>query len=99
MVIKLIYLTTVPSNPVQNVMVSNVTDEDTVAVMISWDPPENPNGFIRYYRIEFQQTVYGSGSGIDSNGCPSINMTIMEERVLYNGTTEAPTMIILDELG
>ena len=44
---------TVPSDPVQNVMVTNITD-DTITVIISWDPPSDPNGFIQYYRVEFQ---------------------------------------------
>ncbi|XP_065903377.1 neuronal cell adhesion molecule-like [Dysidea avara] len=43
----------IPSDPVQNVMVTNITD-DTITVIISWDPPSDPNGFIQYYRVEFQ---------------------------------------------
>ena len=86
-------------------MASNVTSVDDIAISIEWDPPTDPNGFIRYYRIAFQQTsemLYGSGgsaSGTDNSGCPPINTTIVEERVLFNGTTEAPTMIILNGLG
>ena len=101
-------ITTAPSDSVQNVMVSNVTDIDDIAVCITWDPPTNPNGIIRYYRIVFQQTSEmfhgiasdsGDGSGTDNSGCPPMDTTIMEERVLYNRTVEAPTMIILSGLG
>ena len=85
-------------------MISNVTDVDDIAVSITWDPPTDPNGVIRYYHIVFQQTsemLYGiaSGSGTDNSGCPPINSTIMEERVLHNGTTEVTTMITLRGLG
>ena len=44
-----------PSTPVQNVMISNITDSDNIAVLISWDSPSDPNGIIRYYRIEIVQ--------------------------------------------
>ena len=86
-------------------MVSNINGVDDIAVFIEWDPPADPNGFIRYYRIAFQQTsdvLYGSGgsaSGTGNSGCPPINTTIVEERVSFNETTEAPTMIILNGLG
>ena len=46
--------------------------------------------------------LYGSGSsvnGTSNSGCPPISTTIMEERVLFNETAEAPTMIILNGLG
>ena len=36
-------------------MISNVTDVDDIAVSITWDPPTDPNGIIRYYRVEFMQ--------------------------------------------
>ena len=95
-----------PSDSVQNVMISNVTDVDDIAVSITWDPPTDPNGVIRYYRVVFQQIsemfygiANGSGSGTDNSGCPPINTTIMEERVLRNGTTEVTTMITLRGLG
>lgn len=104
-------MTTVPGGPVQHVVVSNVTDDaGTIAVMISWNSPADSNGFIRYYRIVYQQTLElfhdaissGSGSGNSSSndniGCPPINSTKLEKRTLYNGTTEPPTMIRLDGL-
>ena len=100
-----VFYSIAPSDSVQNVMVSNVTDVDDIAVSIEWDPPTDPNGFIRYYRITFQQTsevLYGSGgsaSGTSNSGCPPMNTTIMEERVLFNETMEASTMIILNGLG
>ena len=36
-------------------MVSNVTDFDDIAVSITWDPPTDPNGMIRYYRVQYVQ--------------------------------------------
>ena len=99
-------ITTAPSDSVQNVMVSNVTDIDDIAVYITWDPPTDPNGIIQYYHIIFQLTsemfygiASGSGSGTDNSGCPPTDTTIMEERVLDNGIVEAPTMITLSGLG
>ena len=94
-------LPTVPSDPVQNVMASNDTDNSTIAVVISWDPPACPNGVIRRYRIIFQQTeelFYSSGSGNNSNiGCPAINTTIIEQ--IISTTTESSTAITLYNLG
>ena len=86
------YLYAVPSDPVQNVAVTNVTD-NTIAVMISWDPPSDPNGFIRYYRVEFQLILDG-GCGDD----PS-DSEVMNSFANYSGTSEAPTMITLTGLG
>ena len=43
-----------PSDPVQNVMISNVTDVGIITVT-KWDPPTDPNGIIRYYHVEFMQ--------------------------------------------
>ena len=94
-------LPTVPSDPVQNVMASNDTDNSTIAVVISWDPPACPNGVIRRYRIIFQQTeelFYSSGSGSNGNiGCPPINTTIIEWTI--STTNESSTAITLYNLG
>ena len=88
------YIVLVPSDPVQNVVVTNVTDsDDTIAVMISWDPPSDPNGFIRYYRVEFQLILDG-GCGDD----PS-DSEMMNNFANFSGTSEAPTITILDGLG
>ena len=86
------YTALVPSDSVQDVVVTNVTD-DTVAVMISWDPPSDPNGLISYYRLEFQLILDG-GCGDD----PS-DSEVMNNFANCSGTSEPPTMIILDELG
>ena len=86
----------------QNVIAYNDTGDDTIAVEISWDPPACPNGLILYYRIIFLQTMelFFGGSGFDDdNGCPPINTTMIEKRISYNGATEPPTTIILDDLG
>ncbi|XP_065904155.1 cell adhesion molecule DSCAML1-like isoform X2 [Dysidea avara] len=81
----------IPSDPVQNVVVTNVTD-DTIAVMISWDPPSDPNGFIRYYRVEFQLILDG-GCGDD----PS-DSEVMNSFANFSGTSEPPTMVTLTGL-
>ena len=86
------YIALVPSDPVQNVVVTNVTD-DTIAVMISWDPPSDPNGFIRYYRVEFQLILDG-GCGDD----PS-DSEVMNSFANFSGTSEPPTMVTLTGLG
>lgn len=90
-------LPTVPSDPVQNVMASNDTDNTTIAVVISWDPPACPNGIIRYYRLIFQQTAENiSGSSNNNIGCPPINTTIVEQIILYNATTESSSITLYD---
>ena len=76
----------------QNVVVTNTTGS-TVAVMISWDPPSDPNGFIRYYRVEFQLILDG-GCGDDAS-----DSEVMNNFANFSGPSEAPTMIMLDELG
>jgi len=75
-------------------MVTNVTD-DIIAVMLSWDPPSNPNGFIQYYRVEYQLILD------NSSGCEvtSLASEVMNKFSNFSGTTEAPTSLILDELG
>ena len=80
----------VPSDPVQNVMVTNTTD-DIIAVMISW----NPNGFIQYYRVEYQ-LIPDNSSGCEVT---SLASEVMNKFSNFSGTTEAPTSLILDELG
>ena len=83
----------VPSDPVQNVAVINVTD-DSIAVMISWDPPSYPNGFIRYYRVEFQLIPDGGCGDVPSDS------ELMNNFANFSRASEAaPTVIILDGLG
>ncbi|XP_065903936.1 phosphatidylinositol phosphatase PTPRQ-like [Dysidea avara] len=83
----------VPSDPVQNVMVKNVTD-DTIAVMISWDPPFNPNGFIQYYRVEFQ-LIPDNSSGCEVALFASEVTNSFDD---ISGTSEALTSLLLDGL-
>ena len=90
---------TVPSSPV-NVMVSNVTDGDVIAVLITWDPPDDPNGIIRYYRIEFEQGF----DPLDNDGRAKRNIplddTVMNVFVnITSGNSEAPTNATLSGLG
>ena len=89
-----IVLLPVPSDPVQNVMVKNVTD-DTIAVMISWDPPFNPNGFIQYYRVEFQ-LIPDNSSGCEVALFASEVTNSFDD---ISGTSEALTSLLLDGLG
>ena len=46
-------------------MISNVTDVNNITVTITWDPPTDPNGIIRYYHVEFMQ---GSDPLADTSG-------------------------------
>jgi len=71
--------------------VINVTD-GTIAVMISWDRPSDPNGFIRYYRVEFQLLIGGCGDDASDS-------EVMNNFANFSSTSEAPTMIMLDKLG
>jgi len=75
-------------------MVTNVTD-DIISVMISWNPPSNPNGFIRYYRVKYQ-LITDNSSGCEVTPLAS---EVMNKFSNFSGTTEAPTSVILDELG
>ena len=67
-----------PSTPPVNVMISNVTDGDNIAVDITWDPPNDPNGIIRYYRVEFVEALYPLDYGGQGNtNCPPLGYTVM----------------------
>ena len=90
---------TVPSSPV-NVMISNVTDGDDILVLITWDPPSDPNGIIRYYRIEFEQVF----DPLDKDGRGKRNIllddTVMSVFVNITGeNSEVPTNVTLSGLG
>ena len=90
---------TVPSSPV-NVMMSNITDSDDIAVLITWDPPSDPNGVIHYYRIEFEQDF----DPLDNDGRAKRNIplddTVMNVFVnITSGSSEAPTRVTLSGLG
>ena len=90
---------TVPSSPV-NVMVSNVTDDDVIAVLIMWDPPDDPNGIIHYYRIEFEQSF----DPLDNNGRGKRNISLDDTAMnvfvnITSESSEAPTNATLSRLG
>ena len=90
---------TAPSSPV-NVMISNITDGDVIAVFITWDPPDDPNGIIRYYRIELEQSF----DPLDNNSRGKRNIplddTVMNVFVnITSGSSEAPTNVTLSGLG
>ena len=81
-------------------MISNVTDDDDIAVFITWDPPSDPNGIIRYYRIEFEQVL----DPLDNNGRGKRNIpldnTVMNVFAnITSGSSGAPTNVTLSELG
>ena len=94
---------TAPSDPVQNVMISNVTDVDDIAISITWDPPTDPNGIIRYYRVEFMQV--SDPLDVDDNDARRkrnipLDVTIMNEFAnITDGSAEPPTNITLSGLG
>ena len=88
---------TAPDTPVQNIMIQNLTDA-VISVVFTWDPPSDPNGFIRYYRVEYQEISDGSGGGRRKRVMP-LSTEPMNEFANFTGPGEAPTNITLDMLG
>ena len=89
-----------PSTAVQNLMISNVTDGDDIAVLITWDPPSDPNGIIQYYRVAFQQV----SDPLDNDGRGKRNIFLDDtlKNVFANitsGSSGAPTTVTLSGLG
>ena len=84
-------------------MISNVTDVDDIAVSITWDPPTDPNGILRYYRVEFMQA--SDPLDVDGNDDRTkrnipLDDTIMNEFAnITDGSAGAPTNIALSGLG
>ena len=88
----------VPSDPV-NIMISNVTDVDDITVFIDWDPPTDPNGVIRYYRVQFMEVLDPLDGSRRKRNIP-LNVTVMNEFVnITSGSAGAPTSITLRGLG
>ena len=91
-----------PSDPVQNVMISNVTDVDDIAVSITWDPPTDPNGIIRYYCVEFMQASDPLADTSVTGGRRKRNIpldtTVMNEFANITGAGP-PTSVTLQGLG
>ena len=90
-------LPTVPSDPVQNVIISNVTDVDDIAVSITWDPPTDPNGIIHYYRVEFMQVSDPLDNGARRKRNIPLDAIVMNE--FANITDGGPTNVTLSGLG
>ena len=90
-------LPTVPSDPVQNVIISNVTDIDDIAVSITWDPPTDPNGIIHYYRVEFMQVSDPLDNGARRKRNIPLDAIVMNE--FANITDGGPTNVTLSGLG
>ena len=94
-----------PSDPVQNVMVSNVTDVDDIAVSITWDPPTDPNGLIHYYRVQYVQASdpFANTSGTDGRRkrmIPLDTITVLNEFANITDEGAGPlTSITLSRLG
>ena len=89
-----------PSTPVQNVMISNVTEGDDIAIFVTWDPPGDPNGIILYYRIEFEQIL----DSLDNDGRGkrnfSLDNSVMSMVInVTSGNSKAPVSITLSGLG
>ena len=82
-------------------MISNDTDGDTITVIISWDPPTDPNGIIRYYRVEFMESSdpLSNNNGRKRRNIPLNNTVINEFVNITNGSSGAPTNITLSGLG
>ena len=100
-----IYISSIaPSVPVQNIMISNVTDGDDIAVFIEWDPPTDPNGVIRYYRVQFEQVsdplddISSPNEGRRKRNIP-LDVTVMNVFAnITDGSDGAPTSITLSGL-
>ena len=93
-----------PSDSVQNVMVSNVTDVDNIAVFITWGPPTDPNGIIHYYRVRYVQASDPLDTGFTgSRRKRNIDLdttTVLNEFVnITDGGVGSHTNITLRELG
>ena len=90
----------VPSTPIQNVMISNVTEGDNIAILVTWDPPGDPNGIIHYYRIEFEQILDSLDNDCRGKRNYSLDNSVM--RIVINvtsGNSKAPVNITLSGLG
>ena len=89
-----------PSVSPQNVMISNVTDDDDIAVSITWDPPSDPNGIIQYYLVEFEQVLDPlDNDGRGKRNSP-LNDTVMNVFTnITSGSFGAPTSVTLSGLG
>ena len=85
--------------------ISNITGGNEIAVFIEWNPPTDPNGIIRYYRVEFIQV--SDPLDMDSEDIRTrrkrdipLDATVMNEfTYITNGSTGAPTNITLSGLG
>ena len=100
-----IHFPVAPTDPVQNVTISNVTDVDDIAVFITWDPPTNPNGIIRYYRVQYVQASdpladTGDTDGSRKRNIPLDTITVVNEIAnITDGGVLPLTIITLSELG
>ena len=90
---------TVPATPVQNIRIVNDTNDPVISVVFTWDPPSDPNGIIRYYRVEFQQVADGSGGIGRRKRVAALDNEIMNEFANFTGSGEARTNITLTNLG
>ena len=86
-------------------MVSNVTDINDIAVSFTWDPPTDPNGFIRYYRVQYVQasdSLADTGGTDDSRkrNIPLDTITVVNEFANFTDGGAGPlTSITLSGLG
>ena len=95
-----VYISSIaPSVPVQNIMISNVTDGDDIAVFIEWDPPTDPNGVIHYYRVQFLEVLDPLDGSRRKRNIP-LDVTVMNNfSNITGGSDGAPTNITLRGLG
>jgi len=81
-------------------MISNVTDRDDIAIDITWNPPTDPNGIIRYYRVEFVQDSDPLDNGSrEKRDVPLDNMVMNVFINITSGSSGAPTNARLSRLG
>ena len=84
---------TVPGTPVQNIRIVNDTDDPVISVVFTWDLPSDPNGIIRYYRVEFQQIADGSGGQGRRKRVAALDTQPIDAFANFTGSGKAPTNI------
>ena len=82
-------------------MVMNLTDnDDTIAVSIAWDPPSDPNGIIRYYRIQYYQISDPLSNDGRRKRNEDLDGTMLERFVNITSGSDGPdTNVELTDLG
>ena len=89
-----------PSDPVQNVMIY-VIDNDNIAVFILWKPPTDPNGVITFYRVQFEEISdpLNNGNNVRRKRNNPLHRNVMNiYSNITGGNFGAPTNVTLSGL-